>query len=512
MAAGAACCAPTGYCYDNTRPRVERGSLLPHSTETWRRSTWRVAAKKIKRDGEEAGVTKSGTKTEGGGGDTGATKGDDANQDAGLKPDATKSDTKTEGAGASKTGMAERRGLGGVTAGAASSAPTKAIFRDGLCILVLWLFAFSAPVFAAERITPVLLTVQDAPMRFTGSDGRTHLVYEVWMTNFSSGKVSVEQVEILGEGGVVLQTMDASEVARRLQPAGFREPSGVMAASTDALLFVHVILADGETVPQQLTHRVKLRAEAAPPGQQELTETGGETAVDTQPVVVIGPPLRGDRYISADSCCDASRHTRAALPVNGRVWIAQRFAVDWEQLDEDGRVYRGAGTDVASYNIYGKDVLAVADAKVASVIDNLPNQIPGKMPVNIPIEQADGNSIVLDLSGGRYALYAHLKPGSIKVHAGDTVKRGETMALVGNSGNTLEPHLHFHVMNHASGLASNGLPYEIDSFTVTGKSGGTAAFDTAAAQGTPLAITPVSPARQVTNGLPLDQFIISFSR
>jgi murein DD-endopeptidase MepM/ murein hydrolase activator NlpD len=149
---------------------------------------------------------------------------------------------------------------------------------------------------------------------------------------------------------------------------------------------------------------------------------------------------------------------------------------------------------------------------VTSVIDNLPNEIPGKMPTNIPIEKADGNSIVLDLGAGRYALYAHLKPGSINVHAGDTVKLGQTIALVGNSGNTLEPHLHFHVMNHASPLASNGLPYEIDNFTVTATSPSTAAFDAAAAKGTPLATTPLSPARQVRNGLPLDQRIISFGR
>jgi murein DD-endopeptidase MepM/ murein hydrolase activator NlpD len=378
--------------------------------------------------------------------------------------------------------------------------------------LLLFFSALGGSSAASERITPVLLSVQDAPVPFIGSDGRTHLVYELWMTNFSSGNVAVEQVEILGSGGAVLQTLDASEIATRLQPAGLREPSATMSASTDALLFIHVVLADSQTAPQQLTHRVRLRADAAPPGQQKITETGGETAVDTQPVVVIGPPLRGARYISADSCCDATRHTRAALPVNGRVWIAQRYAVDWEQLDDGGRVYRGSATDVASYNIYGKDVLAVADATVTSVIDNLPNEIPGKMPTNIPIEKADGNSIVLDLGAGRYALYAHLKPGSIKVRAGDTVKLGQTIALVGNSGNTLEPHLHFHVMNHASPLASNGLPYEIDSFTVTATSPGTAAFDAAAAQGTPLAITPLSPARQVTNGLPLDQLIISFDR
>ena len=367
--------------------------------------------------------------------------------------------------------------------------PARPAISVSTVILFLCLSAFGGTESASERITPVLLSVQDAPVPFIGSDGHEHLVYELWMTNFSSGNVAVEQVEILGSGGAVLQTLDASEIATRLQPAGLRVPSATMSASTSALLFIHVDLTGKvPTTPRQLTHRVRLRAEAAPPGQQEIIETGGETLVDPQAVELIGPPLRGAGYISADSCCEATRHTRAALPVNGRVWIAQRFAVDWEQLDDEGRVYRGVATDVASYNIYGKDVLAVADAKVASVIDNLPNQVPGKMPTNIPIE-----------------------PGSIKVHAGDTVKRGQTIALVGNSGNTLEPHLHFHVMNHASPLASNGLPYEIDDFTVTATSPGTADFDTAAAQGSPLAITPLLPApRHVTNGLPLDQLIISF--
>ncbi len=122
--------------------------------------------------------------------------------------------------------------------------------------------------------------------------------------------------------------------------------------------------------PPSLTHRIHLRAEAAPPGQQEITETGGEIAVDNESVVaVIGPPLRGANYVSADSCCDATRHTRAALPVNGRVWVAQRYAVDWEQLDDASRIYHGPRENLASYTIFGKEAIAVADATVASITD-----------------------------------------------------------------------------------------------------------------------------------------------
>ena len=386
-----------------------------------------------------------------------------------------------------------------------------------LCVMLSILMSafFLAPSCASvtidsERITPVMLAVPDAPVAFVGSDGRTHLVYELWLKNFTSGKVAVEKAEVLGDGSVIA-TLDSAEIARRLQPAGLREPSAVMAASTDALLFIHVTLPEGQAAPKTLTHRVQVRADAAPPGMQEMSETGGEVAVDARPVVVIGPPLRGDDYVSADSCCDASRHTRAALPVNGNVWIAQRYAVDWEQLDEQSRIYHGPAADVNSYTIYGKEVLAVADGKIASVIDGLPNQTPGQYPTNISIEQADGNSVVQDLGGGRYALYAHFQPHSIRVRTGDAVKRGQVIGLVGNSGNSVAPHLHFHVMNSPSPLASNGLPYEIDSYRVIGKTPGTAAFDEAESKGTPLAVTAISPPRQVTNGLPLDQLIISFA-
>jgi hypothetical protein len=276
------------------------------------------------------------------------------------------------------------------------------------------------------------------------------------------------------------------------------------------LLFVHVTLPPGAPLPRRLGHRVTSEVRAAPPGQREITSTGGEVAVDARDVVVIGPPLRGTGYVSADSCCDAVRHTRAALPVNGGVRLAQRFAVDWEQLDAQSRIYSGPRTDPRSYTIYGREALAVADARVASVLDGQPEQTPGTYPASIGPQEADGNSVVLDLGGGRWALYAHLQPGSLRVRAGERVERGQMLGLVGNSGNSLAPHLHFHVMDGPSPLGSNGLPYRIDAFEVVGISPGTAAFDEAEAKGTPLAVEPVDPPRRVTDALPLDQLVVRF--
>jgi hypothetical protein len=362
----------------------------------------------------------------------------------------------------------------------------------------------------SEKMTPLLLAIQDAPVPFMGSDGRVHLVYELGMTNFSSGDIAVEKVEVVGDGAI-LQTLDTAAVAGRLQPAGMREPSGTLARSTRALLFLDVTLGTRAKVPSELSHRITMRASAAPPGQQEFNETGGTTAVDKQSVALISPPLRGDHYISADSCCDATRHTRAALPVNGRVWVAQRYAVDWEQTDASGRIYAGPPEKLQSYAIFGQPVLAVANAVVVSVIDGLPEQTPGKYPTNIPLDEADGNSVILDLGEQRYALYAHMQPGSIKVHRGEKVHPGQVIGLVGDTGNSIVPHLHFQVTAGPSSLSANGLPYEISEFQVTGKTGGTEAFDQAETNGTPLAITPINPPQGVKQAMPLDQLIISFA-
>jgi murein DD-endopeptidase MepM/ murein hydrolase activator NlpD len=77
--------------------------------------------------------------------------------------------------------------------------------------------------------------------------------------------------------------------------------------------------------------------------------------------------------------------------------------------------------------------------------------------------------VIVDIGDGRYALYAHLKPDSIEVEEGDRVTRGQELALLGNSGNTTAPHLHFHVMDAPLALgADRNLPYVFDAFDYQG--------------------------------------------
>lgn len=77
-----------------------------------------------------------------------------------------------------------------------------------------------------------------------------------------------------------------------------------------------------------------------------------------------------------------------------------------------------------------------------------------------------GNFIIIDLGDGQYAQYAHLQPGSVRVKAGDRVRKGTVVARVGNSGDARVPHLHFQVATGVDLLDGEGLPYLIDRFRV----------------------------------------------
>jgi murein DD-endopeptidase MepM/ murein hydrolase activator NlpD len=79
-----------------------------------------------------------------------------------------------------------------------------------------------------------------------------------------------------------------------------------------------------------------------------------------------------------------------------------------------------------------------------------------------------GNYIILDLGNAYFVFYAHLQPNAIRVKIGDRVRRGQVIALLGDSGNSDAPHLHFHVTDGNSPLGAEGVPYVLDAFEMQG--------------------------------------------
>ena len=382
-------------------------------------------------------------------------------------------------------------------------------------LLVLLAAAFPAAARSSPPepvLTPVVADTLYPPQAVPGSDGKVHLVYELGLANASPATAAFAKIEVLdARSQAPLLTVEREEIGKRLSIGGRRgAESADLGAGQIAVMFLHVALDAERPPPPLLVHRLTLRLLL--PDPIDVVETVAETDVERAPPVVLGPPLVGRGYVAADGCCDTIRHVRALLPLNGRFTLAQRFAIDWEQVDAENRLFKGDKHALESYMIYGREVLAVADGTVIASRNDLPEQIPGALPANLPIADADGNFIILDI-GGAYVLYAHLQPGSVLVAAGAQVKRGDIIGKVGNTGNTQAPHLHLHVVDGPSPLLSNGIPYVFDSFTITAiDHAGTVDLDAAEATGKPMELTPLVPPQHFRNVLPLDLSIVEFSR
>jgi murein DD-endopeptidase MepM/ murein hydrolase activator NlpD len=163
---------------------------------------------------------------------------------------------------------------------------------------------------------------------------------------------------------------------------------------------------------------------------------------------------------------------------SGHRWaIPEEFALDLIKFDANGKTHRGDGQKFTDYYAYGAKIVAPAAGKVVLAITN---EAEDATVLRRPGEDAEayfgrvlggqaermarglpailGNGVIIDHGNGEYSLLAHMKPGSVKVAVGDMVAKGQEIGAVGSSGNSTEPHLHYHVCDKPDGLLCAGIP------------------------------------------------------
>jgi len=133
-------------------------------------------------------------------------------------------------------------------------------------------------------------------------------------------------------------------------------------------------------------------------------------------------------------------------------------------INKDGKSYKTDGKTNEDYYCFGKGIIAPCDAEVVFAIDGIKDNIPGKMNTMFLL----GNSILLKTKNGEYILLAHFKQNTLKVKQGDFVKQGKLLGLSGNSGNSSEPHLHFHIQDQESFDTAKGIKCYFDFLKVDG--------------------------------------------
>jgi murein DD-endopeptidase MepM/ murein hydrolase activator NlpD len=147
-----------------------------------------------------------------------------------------------------------------------------------------------------------------------------------------------------------------------------------------------------------------------------------------------------------------------------------------------------------------------------SITDGLPDQIPGAVPPpgTFTRENEAGNTVLLALGDGSFALYGNLQPGSIIVTPGTYVRAGQPIAQIGNSGNGEAPHLSFQLMSSSEVLGAEGKPFVLSSFSYAGAidPAGLARFGLAGQYAADRAAAPESRQRQ----LPLALSIVDFEQ
>jgi murein DD-endopeptidase MepM/ murein hydrolase activator NlpD len=311
--------------------------------------------------------------------------------------------------------------------------------------------------------------------------GQAHLVYELHITNLSPGGLRLTGVEVRGNEppAPALATYRGAELEQRLLVLQFsaeKQPKQVLGGGQRAIVFM-LLSIDPARAPGTLQHRFYFKsAPAADSAQAEqVVEYSGVPVQQGRPVV-LSPPLRG-RWLAANGLSNDTGHRRSVTAVEGRARIAQRYATDWVKVGEDGLLARrGDLSQNVNYYGYGAPALAVANATVVAIKDGLPENVPQvkQRAVAITPETIAGNYVVLDLGQGLFALYAHLQPQSLQVKVGDKVKTGQLLGLVGNSGNSHLPHLHFQVANAPLALGAEGVPYVLRSFGQQGIAGASA--------------------------------------
>jgi hypothetical protein len=288
---------------------------------------------------------------------------------------------------------------------------------------------------------------------------------------FPPRAVEVRKVTVEADGKAV-QTMSGRKLRELMAPFGEvteKTPRTTIPAGGTAKVLMDVSYPAGARLPRRLDH--ELVVSPGPKGSVELSRfDAAPTRVGRKAALVVAPPLRGPGWVVINGCCDEyTSHRSSLLAIDGRLSEGERFAIDFVQMTPAGRITEGPNDVLANYPFYGDEVLSATAGTVVGVKDRLPD---GPIDFELaPREAGDagGNHVVVQVAPHVYAYYAHLIPGSVTVKVGQRVRVGQALGMLGNSGNSNAPHLHFQLMDGPSPLGSEGIPYTFSSFTAEGR-------------------------------------------
>lgn len=344
------------------------------------------------------------------------------------------------------------------------------------------------------------------------SDSVYNLAYEIDLSNYQfNGYKLVKAEAIDGVTNKILRCIEGEEITMFLKPASIPLPSQQeMTTGTSKLPHPRVLFwikVTPANLPTAVKHRFTFKQGKGDDNKLYVAE-GAYKAISSQQPIAIGPPFVGSNWYPIETTADDTHHFLGQFTYGGVIKVGQRFACDWIRLDPlNTSFHKDDGLDNEDWYCYGADLLAVGDGVVSDIKNGIVenNPVGTKIPINM--DNVGGNYVIIKLSENRYACYAHIIPGTIKVNIGDNVKKGDVIAKLGNSGNSDCPHLHFQIVDGNSFLSSEGFPYVFSEFEVEAN---TVLKFGASIQDLRVEVQPVSPPKKHYNELMERYDIIKF--
>ena len=156
-----------------------------------------------------------------------------------------------------------------------------------------------------------------------------------------------------------------------------------------------------------------------------------------------------------------------SLKENSHSWdiLTQRYAYDFVIVDDKNSSSKNDGRKLDDYYCYSKEVLSPANGEVVKIKNGVRDyQGVGDLTVDWKTTDFRGNHIIIKHNNSEYSFIAHILKNSFTVRVGDKVKSGQVVGICGNSGNSTEPHIHYHLQNNRCIWIGTGLPIKFNRF------------------------------------------------
>lgn len=334
-------------------------------------------------------------------------------------------------------------------------------------LLVLTLLALASPGAAMAQVNQALdVQVAEAPdiVRVGATD---QLVYELHLTNFASVPLRLERLAVkAGDKGTALKSYAGDELAKAIGLVGPAEADArIIQPGRRAVVYINAPVTAG-TARGRISHDLTLAKVGA--DGASFTISGGTATPETAPLPRLSPPLRGGPWVAVYDPAMERGHRRVFYATEGSATLPGRFAIDFMKVDTSGKLAAGDADIPANHHGFGAEALAVADGTVVALRDNVPDPATISGRPRPGIADASGNFVTIDIGGGRFATYEHMKQGA-PVKVGDRVKAGQVVGFLGFTGQASAPHLHFHLADRPSILGAEGRPYVFSSLTRLGQ-------------------------------------------